>query len=141
LEKGLLSLEQQRRDARPTATKQAPRYVPADGAAESLTVIHQPVSSAPAGKPLTISAVVRAPAGVKWVRLRFRSVNQYEDLRTLQMQLADSAGHYEATVPADQLPPKFDFMYFLEVMDNHGHGKIFPDLNESTPYIVVRLAR
>ena len=141
LEKGLLALEQQRREARSTRVKTAPRYEPAADAAESLLVIHQPVRAAPAGKPLTLTAEVRAPAGIKWVRLRFRSVNQYDDYLTLPMQPADSAGHYQAIVPAEQLKAKFDFMYFLEAMDNRGHGKIYPDLNQTTPYIVVRLTR
>ena len=141
LEQGLLALEKQRREAPATATEPAPRYHAADDALETLLVIHQPVTQAPAGKPLTITAQVQSPAGIKWVRLRFRSVNQYEDYHTLPMMATDSAGHYQATVPAEQIPAKFDFMYLLEVMDNRGHGKIYPDLNQSTPYIVVRLAR
>ena len=36
---------------------------------------------------------------------------------------------------------KWDFMYLIEVMDNNGNGKIYPDLNKETPYIVVKLIR
>jgi hypothetical protein len=32
-------------------------------------------------------------------------------------------------------------MYFLEVMDRDGNGRIYPDLDQETPYIVVRLQR
>ncbi len=32
-------------------------------------------------------------------------------------------------------------MYLIEVMDNRGNGKIYPDLNKETPYVVVRLVR
>ena len=57
------------------------------------------------------------------------------------MTLVGKPGHYEAPVPGEKIPAKFDFMYFLEVMDNRGQGKIYPDLNETTPYIVVHLVR
>jgi hypothetical protein len=46
---------------------------------------------------------------------------------------------YEATVPAEDVDPHFDFMYFFEVMDNAGNGKIYPDLAKETPYIVVKM--
>ncbi|MDA2926422.1 hypothetical protein MYX78_04180 [Acidobacteria bacterium AH-259-G07] len=39
-------------------------------------VVHTPISSAPAEKPLRVSAQVRDPSGVKWVRLRYRSVDK-----------------------------------------------------------------
>jgi dienelactone hydrolase len=32
-------------------------------------------------------------------------------------------------------------MYFIEVIDNRGNGKIYPDLEKETPYVVVRLQR
>jgi hypothetical protein len=139
LEKGLSALERQRREAPASTDKPAPRYQHAASHQEGIVVVHQPVVTAPAGKPLTIAADVHAPGGIKWARLRFRSVNQYEDYQTLAMTPSGGTGHYEATVPGESIPAKYDFMYFLEVMDNRGQGKIYPDLNETTPYIVVRL--
>jgi len=44
-------------------------------------------------------------------------------------------------VPAEHVDPKWDFMYFFEVMDNCGNGRIYPDLERETPYIVVKLQR
>ena len=32
-------------------------------------------------------------------------------------------------------------MYLSELMDNRGNGKIYPDLEKETPYIVVKLRR
>jgi hypothetical protein len=141
MEKGLLALEQQRREVPAAAVKPAPRYKADDDPSEVPVVIHQPVTTAPVGKPITIKAEVHAASGIKWVRLRYRSVNQYEDYRTLPMLPTDDAGDYQAVVPAEQVVPKWDFMYLLEVMDNGGHGRIFPDLNQTAPYIVVRLRR
>ena len=48
---------------------------------------------------------------------------------------------YEATIPASQIDPQFDLMYLFEVMDNKGNGKIYPDLEKETPYIVVKVDR
>jgi hypothetical protein len=32
-------------------------------------------------------------------------------------------------------------MYFIEAMDNNGNGRIHPDLNHATPYIIIKLQR
>ncbi len=144
LQKGLLALERQRRELRPdAAANPPPRYTAfseeADGQASVVT--HQPVATAPAGKPLTIAAQVRAPSGVKWVHLRYRTVNQHEDYRTLTMLPSGEKDCFAAVIPAEHLPPAWDLMYLIEIMDQKGNGRIYPDLNQETPYIVVRLAR
>jgi hypothetical protein len=144
LEKGLAVLEQQQHDLKPNPTeKPAPRFqtpaIPGDSTAPQ--VIHQPVLTTPVGAPLSITAEVRAPAGVKWVRLRYRSVNQHQDYRTLPMVLAGENNTYRAVIPAEEITPTWDLMYFIEAMDNDGHGRIYPDLNNETPYRVVRLQR
>ena len=105
------------------------------------TVVHEPLQRAPAARPLSISARVRDRAGVKWVRLRYRSVTQFEDFKTIQMQPTGDADEYAAVVPAEHVPPGLDFMYFLEVMDTVGNGSIHPDLEETTPYVIVELQR
>ena len=50
-----------------------------------------------------------------------------------------NGNEYEATVPATDIDPQFDFMYLFEVMDNSGNGKIYPDIAKETPYIVVKV--
>jgi hypothetical protein len=32
-------------------------------------------------------------------------------------------------------------MYFIEAMGKDGHGRIYPDLNKTTPYLVVKRQR
>jgi hypothetical protein len=49
--------------------------------------------------------------------------------------------HYQVVVPAEHVVPMWDLMYLVEVMDNQGNGRIHPDLNKETPYVVVRLLR
>ncbi len=104
-------------------------------------ITHQPVISVPVGQPMTVSAKVSAPAGVKWVRLRHRSVNQEFDYQTLAMRPTGEKDTYQAVVSAEQIDPTWDYMYFIEVMDQDGHGSIYPNLNKETPYIFVKLTR
>jgi len=108
---------------------------------EPPVVTHAPITSAPARKPLTITAEVRDSSGVKWVRLCYRSVTQYEDFQTLPMLPTGKKDEYQAVVPANHIDPKWDFMYLIEVLDNCGNGKIYPDLETETPYVVVRMER
>ena len=144
LERGLSALERQRRELKTTnEARTAPRYRPfaatGDGAAP--VVVHQPVTTAPAGKPLTITAQASDPSGVKWVRLRYRSVNQHQDYRTLPMLPTGEKDQYRAVIPTEHIAPTWDLMYFIEAMDNNRNGKMHPDLNKETPYVVVKLQR
>ncbi len=102
---------------------------------------HEAITSAPALKSLKITAEVQDPSGVKWVRLRYRSVTQFEDYRILYMGGSGKGNEYQAEVPAEHIIPEWDFMYFFEVMDNRGNGKIYPDIETGPPYIVVKLRR
>jgi hypothetical protein len=108
---------------------------------EPPTVRHTPIVSAPASKPLKIAAEVTDPAGVKWVRIRYRGVNQQFDYRALDMKPTGRDGRYEAEIPAAHVEPQWDFMYFIEAMDGCGNGRIHPDLEQEAPYVVVRLRR
>jgi hypothetical protein len=44
-------------------------------------------------------------------------------------------------IPAEEIAPTWDLMYFIEAMDNDRNGRMYPDLNKETPYIVVELKR
>ena len=48
---------------------------------------------------------------------------------------------YTGRIPAAFIDPKWDLMYFVEVMDTHGKGRMYPDLEKETPYVVVRVQR
>ena len=144
LNQGLEKLEQQRREVKSDNTIATAPHYKAASLADNISlfqITHKPVTSALLNQPIKISVTVSAPAGVKWVRLRYRDVNQMEDYKTLQMFPSSDKDTYQATVPADQINSKWDFMYFIEVMDNNGNGQIYPDLNQETPYIIVHLIR
>jgi hypothetical protein len=108
---------------------------------EAPQVMHEHVTRAKPGVPLTITAQVSDAAGVKWVRLRYRSVTQFEDYKTLDMAKTNADGEYKAVVSGQDIDAKWDFMYLIEVMDNNGNGAIYPDMETETPYIVVKLDR
>ncbi|MCU0521944.1 MAG: hypothetical protein MUF84_14790 [Anaerolineae bacterium] len=108
---------------------------------EAPKIHHAAIATAPAGQPMTIRATVQDPSGVQWVHLRYRSVTQFEDYKTLEMLPADEADLYTVTVPAHDVDPRYDFMYYIEAMDTVGNGVIYPDLEIETPYVVVSLTR
>ncbi len=91
----------------------------------------------PIGPGLEVAAQVTAPAGVKWVRLRYRHATQYEDYQTAEMTLDAKSGNYTARIPSSFADPKWALMYFVEVVDKTGAGRQFPDLDTETPYVVV----
>jgi hypothetical protein len=144
LKKGLDKLKEQRKSFVATGTvKPAPAYKPATDADNSkyFTITHSPVTSASVGKSITITVKAASVAGLKWVRLQYRSVNQTKDFQTLPMVPTGKANEYRVTIPASQINPTWDLMYLIELMDNNNKGAIYPNLNKETPYIVVNLAR
>jgi dienelactone hydrolase len=148
LKKGLKALQQERESIPPAATRNnasVARFLtrkPAPGDdGEPPTLTSRPVTSAPAEKPLTVTAEARDQSGIKSVRLRYRSVNQYQDYRTLEMTPTGTRDQYQAVIPAEQVLPQWDLMYFIEAIDNQGNGTIYPDLEKETPYVVVKLQR
>jgi hypothetical protein len=125
-------------------------YFPADGKTVTAAVTaddaapvvrHTPITTAQPGRPLKVAADVTDPSGVRWVRLRYRIVNQTKDYETLAMKPTGQAGRYEAVVPAGHVDPQWDFMYFIEVMDDRGNGAMWPDFEKRTPYVIVKLQR
>jgi hypothetical protein len=123
-----LQAERQKAVAKPDARHFALHGI--DGAPPSAQLL-------PVGAGLEVSARVTAPAGVKWVRLRYRHATQYEDYQTAEMTLDTKTGNYTARIPAAFSDAKWDLMYFVEVVDKKGAGRMFPDLEVETPYVVM----
>ena len=144
LEDSLEKLEKQRSDFKEEGSiTKAPEYKVAAYSDNSVlfNVDLDIIDSAPVNKALTIRAKVTGVNGVKWVRLRHRPVNQELDYETIRMVPSFEKDTYEATISIQDINPRFDLMYFIEVMDNESNGKIYPDMNLQTPYVVVKLVR
>ena len=92
-------------------------------------------------QPLTVVADVTDPAGIAWVRLRYRHLTQFEDYQTVAMRPDPTTGLWSGTIPGDFVVREWDLMYFIEVMDTLGNGRMYPDLDVEMPYVVVQLER
>ena len=100
-----------------------------------------PPSNAMPFQPVVVTANASDDSGIKWLRLRYRHLTQFEEYQTVEMIPDASTNTYKATIPGDFLDPKWDLMYFIEAMDVHGNGKIYPDFEKEMPYVVVELDR
>jgi len=49
------------------------------------------------------------------------------------MTLDPKSGNYTARIPAEFRDPKWDLMYFVEVVDKRGAGRMFPEPPISLP--------
>ncbi|MEK7404608.1 MAG: hypothetical protein AAB225_05825 [Acidobacteriota bacterium] len=98
------------------------------------------ITTARAGEPLVIRATATDTSGIGAVRLRYRGLNQYQEFAAIPMTPAGN-DEYVATIPAADVDPRWDLMYYVEAFDKQGNGKIYPDLEKETPYVVVRLSR
>jgi hypothetical protein len=142
LQSGFAKLESQRKNILiDRLVTPSPRCVAFTTDFAAPIISHEPILTAPAQTPLTIRANVKSPDGVKWVQVLYRSVNQTKDYETLEMKSVDGNGNYEAIIPADKIDPRFDFMYFIQAMNNQHRGVMFPDFNRHTPYFIVHLER
>jgi hypothetical protein len=144
LETGLAGLEQKRAGFKTEGgVPISPHYKAASGADinNRFKIEHQYVTNIKEGTSLKVNVKVTSHPGIKWVNLSYRSVNQDMEYQTMQMSPTGEKETFEATVPAELIDSKYDFMYFIKVMDNEGNGTIYPDLNRETPYIIVKLIR
>ncbi len=99
------------------------------------------VLHAPLNKELKISARVNDSSGINKVSLRYRRVSQFEDYQSVQMVYNDTSGIYEASIPALYFDGKYNVMYFVEAIDTKGNGRMYPDMEKETPYVIVQLNR
>jgi hypothetical protein len=144
LETGLAELEKQRAEFKSENNMvKAPEYKVATRSDNNVLfdVALDMIVKAPVNKALTVRAKVTGENGIKWVQLRYRHVNQMLEYSTIRMTPTAEKDVYEATVPVQDINPRYDLMYFIEVMDNNNNGKIYPDMNIQTPYVIVKLIR
>lgn len=93
------------------------------------------------GEELQVSARIHDASGVKWARLRYRHLTQFEDYQSAEMHRNPATGLWQATIPGNFILPEWDLMYFLEAVDRAGNGRMTPNLETEMPYVVVRVAR
>lgn len=122
LRRGLAALEKER--GRPLRERRGPvTAAPAAGVR-----LPRPAAATP-GQDLRVTAEV-AGGGARRIRLHYRHVTQFEDYQSVDM--APRNGVYEAVIPASFVVPEWDVMYYVEA-----GGRLYPDLETETPYVVV----
>ena len=102
----------------------------------SLAEFHTPPPSFQRGRPLAIVAHAPKVAGV---RLRYRHVNQAENWRMVEMDMAGK--NYVAAIPADYTDSPFPLQYHFQLRDGSGGAQPYPGLQpgwQGQPYFVVR---
>jgi len=90
---------------------------------------------------LHITAQATDASTVKWMRLRYRHLTQFEDYKTAGMRLDPRTGLWSGTIPGDFITPEWDLMYYVQVMDDQGNGRMYPDLETEMPYVIVPVER
>ena len=138
LEKDFAALEAERAKVPDKPGKGLPPY---DPNRKPPVVSLDPPGVAETGRDLRITAKVSTPDQVKLVRLRYRHLTQYEDYQTAEMTLDPNTGACTAAIPADFIDPKWDLMYFVEVVGKNGAGSMYPDLEREMPYVIVPVKR
>ena len=138
LERDLAALEAERAKVE---SKPGRKLAPRDADLKPPVVSLVPPASAEPGRDLRITAKVAAPEQVKWMRLRYRHVSQYEDYQTAEMTLDAKTGVYTAAIPAAFIDPKWNLMYFVEAVGKNGAGRMYPDLEREMPYVIVAVKR
>jgi hypothetical protein len=126
-------------ETKPGAQRVAAAGLPRAGARPSAVL--SSAETARPGEDFAVSANVSSSARLKWVRLRYRHLTQYEDYQTAEMTFDSASGTYKGQILASFIDPKWDLMYFVEVMDVEGRGRMYPDLERETPYVVVSVQR
>lgn len=143
LEDGLKQLEIERKSISESTNLNTPKYLDSKESSwySEFNISHEKVTELPVGQALKIRIKVSSPAGIKWVKLNHRSLNQDVDYKTIVMRGTAEPGVFEVSVSADEIAQEWDYMYLIRVMNNENHGIIYPDFNKETPYVVVHLKR
>jgi hypothetical protein len=142
LEKSFAELQAERASAHPVAGAEA--VLPSlEGKPDppAVSLLPLPSDGASPGADFTVRAKVTASAGVRWIRLRYRHLNQKEDYETLAMRREGTTGIYGASIPGSFITTQWDLIFYVEVVDNHGTGRIYPDLEHETPYVIEPVRR
>jgi hypothetical protein len=94
-----------------------------------------PVAAQP-GQPLPLRLQIGQPAHITSVRLHYRAVNQLAKFKTLEAKPANPA----FKIPAEDIAPQWDLLYYFEVLNDQKTGWFQPDPAVATPYYVVKTA-
>ena len=97
--------------------------------------------SATPGQDLVITVAIDGSPQLEWIRLRYRHLTQFEDYQSVEMAWDPQLKKFAASIPGNFIVPQWDVMYSVEAVDQQGHGRKVPDLEEEMPYVIVPVKR
>jgi hypothetical protein len=72
-------------------------------------------------------------------RVYFRKLD--ETLPYECITLEKRGGKFVGIIPGEAISADFDFVYYLEAVDEGGTGCFYPDWEKTAPYIIVKTER
>ncbi len=110
-------------------------------------ISHKPVINSGLDNSITITADISDAAGIKWARVLYRGLTQFQDYKIAEMQKQGNS--YTVTIPNSKVQEvteyhpitgvKWDFMYIIETVDNNNNGNTWPYFEKEEPYHIVNL--
>ncbi len=97
-------------------------------------ISHTAPKSALPGQPLKLGLRI-SPGSATSVRLHYRPVNQLAAFKTIEAPGSRTV----FVVPGEDVSPRWDLMYYFEVLNREGTGWFEPDPHTATPYYVVNV--
>lgn len=95
---------------------------------------HTPPLVANPGQALELTLSISGASQAKRVRLYYRPINQME-----KFKMVEAAPSAALTIPGADISPKWDLMYYFEVLNDQNGGWFMPDPHVTTPYYVLKV--
>jgi len=94
------------------------------------------LSTAPPNQPLTLTLQITPPKDATVLRLHYRPLNALAKFKTIEKPWAASITFI---IPAEDLPPNWDLLYYFEILNRENSGWFEPDPLLATPYHIVKV--
>jgi hypothetical protein len=111
------------------AVEHWPEYLPRP------SINHVPPPSFAIGKPVSLTLQIAPVNSIRSVRLYYRPLNDQEKFRCVE---SDARATITFTIPPQDLPSRYDFTYYFELLHDRYGGWFLPDPDIATPYFVLR---
>lgn len=99
------------------------------------TIVHTPPQAARPDQPLKLTLRINPARDVRVVRLYYRPLNTLEEFRMME-----AAGPNPTfTIPAGELSPQWDLLYYFEILNQENSGWFEPDPHVATPYYILKV--
>lgn len=121
---------QEAKSKEPLAAQDFPKALPRP------VITHDPPAAVDPGRAVALTVRISPAADVAGVRLYYRPVNQLAKFKMIE----DGAGRNSFMIPAEDVSPKWDLMYYFEILNRAGSGWFQPDPHTATPYYVLKVA-